>query len=227
MSRPSLRLWSPLAGRGETSPSNGWGIGITTGGMAAGIYEAADVTTTLTSAKLVTDGEWHHVVLVRSGGTTTVYVDKVAYSVSNATTVPGSPATPSASAARAPRGYFGGDLDEVAVYATVLTSADATSHYDAGRIATTDANLVTKSAYDHLGRASDTWDPTGTRTRSGFDRLGRTTATWLNHVDGSASGATGSDDVKSTFAYDAAGGMTAYCPARNVQSADACDPTST
>jgi hypothetical protein len=41
------------------------------------------------------------------------------------------------------------------------------------------------------------------------------------------SSATGDDDVRSTFAYNAAGELVAYCPARNVQSADACDPTNT
>ena len=90
-----------------------------------------------------------------------------------------------------------------------------------------DANLTTSTAYDALGRATTSTDPTGTVTRYTYDRLGRVTETILNYVNGTPSSATADDDVKSTYAYDATGAMTAYCPARNIQSADACDPLST
>ena len=208
--------------------ANGWGIGVDTAGNAVALYETANVTTTLATAKNVADGLWHHVALVRSAGTTTVYVDKTAYSVTNSTTAPGTPgAATSLGRESAAGGYFSGDLDEVAVFDAAMSSTTVGSHYDAGRITTADANLATTTAYDRLGRATDSVDPTGTRTRFAFDRLGRTTATWLNYQDGSPTGPTADDDAKSTYAYDAAGELLAYCPARNVQSVDACDPTST
>ncbi len=87
-------------------------------------------------------------------------------------------------------------------------------------------NLTSTTEYDPLGRVEDAFDATGTHTTYGYDRLGRTVATTANYDDGTSSGPTGADDLRSTFAYDALGELTAYCPATAVV-VDSCNPTQT
>jgi RHS repeat-associated protein len=92
-----------------------------------------------------------------------------------------------------------------------------------GGTSATDVNLATLTAYDALGRTQSTTDPTGTVTRYDYDRLGRVTTTWLNYVDGTGTSATSDDDVASTYAYNAAGELTGYCPAAQ-EFTGTCDP---
>jgi YD repeat-containing protein len=84
-------------------------------------------------------------------------------------------------------------------------------------------NLDTDTAYDALGRVLSSTDPTGTVSRYGYDRLGRLTSTILNYVDGTST--TTSDDVTSTFAYNAASELIGYCPANEV-AVGGCNPAS-
>ena len=84
-------------------------------------------------------------------------------------------------------------------------------------------NLATTTAYDALGRATSSTSPAGIVTRAEYDRLGRRTATIANYVNGVTSSAIGDDDVRSTFAYDALGELTGYCPAVAVDAAG-CSP---
>jgi len=77
-------------------------------------------------------------------------------------------------------------------------------------------NLTTSTTYDALSRPTDVYDPAGTRTRYDYDRLARTVATTANYVNGTSSGPTGADDVRSAYAYDAVGGLVGYCPAVGV-----------
>ncbi len=54
--------------------------------------------------------------------------------------------------------------------------------------------------------------PLGIASRATYDALGRVAATTLDSENGAASGADGTDDVKSRFAYDSIGEQTGYCP---------------
>jgi RHS repeat-associated protein len=89
----------------------------------------------------------------------------------------------------------------------------------------TTSNLTSSMTFDALGRATDRYDPTSTRTHTDFDRLGRTSATILDYVNGTPSGPAGTDDLKSTFAYDTLGEQIGYCTAVQVQ-VIGCDPSS-
>ncbi len=89
-----------------------------------------------------------------------------------------------------------------------------------------DVNLATTSVYDALGRVDTTTDPTGTVAKFGYDRLGRVTSTILNYIDGTGAGPATDDDVKSTFAYNAASELIGYCPAAQVH-LGGCAPETT
>jgi YD repeat-containing protein len=196
--------------------TNGWGLGVDTSGQLVAQYETGGVSTTLATTKVVADGVWHHVGLVRSGGTSTAYVDGVAYSLTNATTAPGTPGAAFTIGRETPStgSFFTGEVDEVAIYSAVLGLVTIGDHYADGRVATADANLVTKTRFDVLGRSTDSWDPTGTRTRFDYNRLGNVRVTWLGYQNGTTSSGTGTDDVRSTFAYNAAGELIRYCSAK-------------
>ena len=86
------------------------------------------------------------------------------------------------------------------------------------------SNLQTATTYDALGRTTSTTDPSGTVTTFGYDRLGRLTSTTENYLDGTASGASGDDDVVSRFGYNAAGELTGYCSGKQVF-VGGCDET--
>ena len=221
---PSAGTYALIAYNGlETG---GWGIGIDSNGALVARYGAVQW---LVSSATVRTGTYHHAALVRNAGTAVLYLDGTAFTPSNSTSTP---LTPGAGFSIG-RGdslagrYFAGVVDDVAVFGSALTSTRITAHASAGRVTATDTNLTTRTVYDALGRATDGYDPRMIRTHEDYDRLGRITATTLNYVDGTASGATADDDVRSRFAYDAIGELTAYCPAKAVFSADACDPTST
>ena len=208
--------------------ANGWGLAVTNpSGYVVAEYETSNSTTLLATTKSVTDGAWHHLALVRNANVTTIYVDGVAHTPSSSTTTPGTPGN-GFSVGRQDAGVqrLVGDIDEVAVYPGILSAADVTAHFNAGRITTVDANLATKTAYDALGRATSTTDPTGTVTRSAPDRLGRAIHVYDNFLNGAAAGTNTDDDLHSRFAYNALGEMTAFCPPRATMS-ELCSPTST
>ncbi len=133
---------------------------------------------------------------------------------------------------RAVRSILPGGLpgDAAPVTATSYDIADRVNSVTVNAIAgagtsASDVNLTTTYTYDALGRQTDSSDPTSTPTKVTLDRLGRSTKVTLNYQDGTASGATATDDVASAFGYNTAGEMTGYCPANQVF-AGGCDPTS-
>ncbi len=86
-------------------------------------------------------------------------------------------------------------------------------------------SLTTSTTYDALGRSDTTTNPKGIVTKTAFDRLGRPSSVLLDYVDGTPTdGTTVDDDVKSTFAFDTAGDQIAYCPAVQVLTTT-CDPS--
>ena len=200
----------------------GWGLGLDATGKLAAIYGGV---ATLATTQTPTLGAWHHAVLVRAAGTTAIYLDGTAYTPSSATSAPLTPGGGfgiGRQSAATPR-YLDGAVDEVAVYATALSAAAVDEHYDAGRPSTADERLTSRTDYDALGRGIRATSPAGVVTAYEVNRLGRTTATVANLRDGTASGAGGDDDVRSTFAHNAVGELIGYCSARQVQ-AGGCDP---
>ena len=221
---PSAGNYSVVAYNGTETA--GWGIGLDSTGALVARYGSVNW---LATTAIVKTGTYHHAALVRNAGTATLYLDGTAYAPTNATSTPGAPGASfsigreDATAGR----YFNGVVDDVAVYGTALSSTRIAAHATAGRNTAADTNLTSRTAYDALGRAVDGYDPRMIRTHEEYDRLGRVTATTLDYIDGTASGATNDDDVRSRYAYDAIGELTAFCPANAVYGADACDPTST
>ncbi|WP_341953223.1 PKD domain-containing protein [Salinibacterium sp. TMP30] len=123
---------------------------------------------TVSSAASYNDGNWHQAVSTQGSGGLRLYVDGALAATS--------PATPSQTFSgfwRLGRGntvgvassnYFDGDLDEFAIYQTVLSASDVSSHYLLGTanqapvaaFTHTEANLV--ASFD----ASGSSDPDGT-----------------------------------------------------------------
>jgi RHS repeat-associated protein len=195
--------------------SFGWGIGFDGAGDLAAVYSGAAWLST--GVKPAID-VWHHVALVRNAGTTTIYLDGAALTPTNSTiapTVPGAGFAIGRQSGATGR-YFAGSIDEVAVYSSALSTATVAAHVAAGRPADSVTALTSRTMFDDLGRARSTLDPTRTHTKYTYDRLGRLTATVQNYIDNNPGGSTTSDDVRSRFAYNAAGEMTGYCSAAQV-----------
>ncbi|WP_432457784.1 LamG-like jellyroll fold domain-containing protein [Cellulomonas iranensis] len=106
------------------------------GKLVFGVYTGS--TQTVTSPRSYNDGEWHHVVATQGAAGMTMYVDGVPVGRNGTTTaqsykgswrvggdnLDGWPSQPSSR-------YFGGDVDETAVYPTALTAAQVQAHYTA------------------------------------------------------------------------------------------------
>lgn len=78
----------------------------------------------------VLDGAWHHVAFVRTGTQQVLYVDKVAASMSDSGTVQAGANLAIGSKVDNSE-WWAGQVDEVAVYGTALSSTRVAAHYDA------------------------------------------------------------------------------------------------
>jgi len=90
----------------------------------------------LTSSATVTDGNWHHaVVVIRDSGTNRLYLDGV--QVESNTVVPGTSTTTGNLELSYASGSFAlnGTLDEFAVYASALSPSRVLAHYNSGSVA--------------------------------------------------------------------------------------------
>jgi RHS repeat-associated protein len=216
---------SPVVVASNGTNTNGWGIGIDSSGNAAGLVIASSTLTTMGSGAKVNDGAWHHVVLTRDGTTWAMTLDGTPRTLASNTSSPGTPGAGFTIGALSDgsRAYTG-EVDEVSVYTADITGSVA-AHLAAGRRPGTDVvtALTSRTAFDRLGRATDTWGPDLVRTHAVYNRLGQQTETFLNYRDGTTSGSTADDDVRSTFAYDVLGELTGYCPAVQVK-IGGCDP---
>lgn len=139
-------------------------------------------------------GQWHHVVWVRTGGTTAnrgsiLYVDGVVVNLENDPALPTNGGVPEvvATAFRINRAqdftrYFTGILDELALYNRALTSEEALTHY-AALSGSARLSIQVKGAGTGQGQIS--WAPAvpGAVLQ---ESLSLSPATWIN----SASGAT-------------------------------------
>ncbi len=97
------------------------------------IYVGYD--STFASVSSTADTNWHHVVYVRDSGTHKLYLD------GNDMSLGGTPSSTTGASAGNPfyigrlnnySGYFGGLIDEVAVYSSALSSSDVTAIYNSG-----------------------------------------------------------------------------------------------
>lgn len=82
----------------------------------------------------VDDGAWHHVVVAFDRGSSVIiYVDGVAASHPSVGTADVGNTGPLQIGRTTGYGFFSGDIDEVAVYPSLLTAARVQAHYNAGR----------------------------------------------------------------------------------------------
>lgn len=87
----------------------------------------------IVSTNSYADGKWHHVVGVKNGSSTTLYVDGVSVGTGSAvTTAQNSGAQAIHVGENSGSEMFVGTLDEVAIYGTALSAAQVTAHYNAG-----------------------------------------------------------------------------------------------
>jgi RHS repeat-associated protein len=201
----------------------GWTTYISGGGWRFQVKSGATTYTVNSAATKVEPNRWYHVVGTYNNADLKLYVDGVLMNTNSigAKTIDN---TANALTIGNMSGYWTGAMDEVALYNTALSATTVSSHYATGRSTSIDARLTTRTTYDRLGRATDTADPAGTTTHAGYDRLGRQTLTIANYRDGATTGGTASDDVRSTFGYNAAGELLTYCPAGAV-AASTCSAT--
>ena len=208
--------------------TNGWGIGLDTAARAAGFVISGSTLTTMSASAsaALNDGRWHHLILTRGASVWAMTLDGSSQTLTSNASSPGTPGAGFSIGALADgTRALAADVDEVSVYTADISGSTAASHWAAGRRTDAVTALTSRTAFDRLGRATDTWAPDLVRTKAVYDRLGHQTATTLNYRDGTTTGGTADDDVTSTFAYDVLGEQTGYCPAVQVK-AGGCDPTS-
>ena len=84
------------------------------------------------STSTITDTSWHHLVVTKTGSTVKQYIDAVDVTgtVTNSTYTNGSTPTIKLGADGGSE-PFNGSVDEIAIYATALSSARVTAHYTA------------------------------------------------------------------------------------------------
>jgi RHS repeat-associated protein len=126
------------------------------------VEDASGATALVTSTSTYNNGAWHYIAAVRSGNTFSIYLDGT--SVGSTTQTIGN-LDVSGSIPRIGDGqttnsnshdsnFFGGSLDEVAVYGAALNTSQVTTHYNAG------TNL-TSSCVDIPGATGQTYTLTG------------------------------------------------------------------
>jgi YD repeat-containing protein len=110
-------------------------------------------TVTATSASTYTDGAWHQGVFTRAGSNFTLYVDgaQVATASGSAGGLDTSGASTVVGASVSGSNRFSGVLDEIAAYASALSSARVLAHYNARNAPC--ANVGTNSSSYTLGSA--------------------------------------------------------------------------
>ena len=121
----------------------------------------------LASGKVVTDGQWHHVVLSASGSSQTLYLDGSQVATESAAKPLALSVTPDLYAGAAVAGsgwdelsttkgvdYFKGSVAEVALYNTALGAQDVASHFAAGKSSTGLLPVSTVKVTDPAGGAT-------------------------------------------------------------------------
>ncbi|WP_432747297.1 DNRLRE domain-containing protein [Streptomyces sp. JH002] len=141
----------------------------------------------IVSSQSVTDNEWHHVVLAGAGNTQTLYLDGVKVGVLEGpianqgmpySYVGGGWGSSGWMGMPGNTYYFGGEIDEVALFRHALTEEQVTARYAAKTRAAGSALGATVTVTDPVGQStSATYDALrGYRTTSAVDADGETTS---------------------------------------------------
>src|SRR5258706_3141595 len=163
-----------VGSNGTTSDS--WGLGVTPAGEAAGFAQKSSTPnsgfwTIAATGVTVTDGAWHHLVLSRNANTWTLTVDGTARTVTNSNKDPGTPGAGFSIGAWSDGSRaFNGEVDEASVYTANIGTSGASGHFGVGRRTDTTSALASRSAYDRLGRVTDSWAPDLVRSKAVYDR---------------------------------------------------------
>lgn len=217
----------PLIGYQKES----WGKA-TTGGMPV-LYVGADgklrgqfwhgAAAPMTSAGLVNDNQWHHVVLSSLGTRQSLYLDGVAIGTITQSVVDHEqfPVTQiGAAVAAAPSAwpsygtqsvkYFTGQIDEVALYSHPLTTKDVVAHWQQGRNAADQLSSITSAS----GRttAQIEYNPATDRVQKYIDQNGGAWTVGAPELIGNSKDlvrdvqVTGPGNTSYMYEYDALGG---------------------
>jgi hypothetical protein len=119
--------------RDDTGPSRGWMPALAGGTDQAFLTYRVGGPSIVTNKPigLVRDGEWHHLVVTKSGSSAALYVDGVQEHSTTAT----DSGDPAASPWHVMRNgfndaYSAGEADELALYTRALTAAEVNAHYN-------------------------------------------------------------------------------------------------
>ena len=205
----------------------------TDGKLYGGMWTSAG-SVQLASGKVVTDGQWHHVVLSAGGSSQTLYLDG-SQDATESAAKPLSLVNPSyvyAGASKVGTGwdeltasaidYFKGSIAEVAVYNTALAAQDAASHFAAGKDSTGLLPVSTVKVTDPAG-AVTTYRynvDSGNQLMSVTDGLGNTTSYGYD-TGGFEHTVTDPNGDVTTTGHDVRGNTVSLTTCQN-QAADVC-----
>ena len=120
--------------RDNTGPSRGWMPALAGGtDLAFLTYRVGGPSiNTGKPIDLVRDGEWHHIVVTKSGSSATLYVDGTQEHSTSSATDSGDPAASPWHVMRngTNDAYAAGEADELALYTRALSAAEVKAHYD-------------------------------------------------------------------------------------------------
>jgi RHS repeat-associated protein len=150
----------------------GWGVGYSVATAGKYAFWSSGTGSWIQSNSTVNDGNWHHVAVVVNAGAGTFYRDGVAdgtFSVASWGASLASKRIGSTSTGTLP---FSGKMDDVAAYASALSSTRIADHYSAGRGAQATRvglGLTSRRNVDALGRIVKSTDPNGNETHTKYN----------------------------------------------------------
>jgi RHS repeat-associated protein len=110
----------------------------------------------------------------------------------------------------APGTVGGSGIVTKATFDALNRTTQVITNYVSGGPTDNQTNLTTSYGYDSLGHRITETDPAGVVTRSEYDRAHRLTAVVGNYINGQP--VTASQNVRSTYGYNANGELINYCP---------------
>jgi glucose/arabinose dehydrogenase len=143
--------------------ANDFGVSLITNGAVA--FGVGNPNTSLTSTASVNNGMWRHVAVTRSSasGAMAVYVDGVQNSTTNGPTgLRNAPAAIRIGGILSGGGFFGGSIDEVRIYNTVLSATEISAL--ANPVAPPVITAFSGSATNYFGSAGQIFSVTATGT---------------------------------------------------------------
>lgn len=120
----------------EASGVGGWGMHLhTTSGLTVYRVNGGTVQTAAAPASRFTAGAWHHVAGTYDGTTIRVYVNGVERGTgASGTAIPATAQVVAIGRSTDFGAYFGGTIDDVALYGSALSAARILDHYEAGTL---------------------------------------------------------------------------------------------